>query len=85
MPKALLGFHKENNFGKIVEVEMGFIGYTAERVDSVDEMLEKMGIAKDSAPETHPTNLYEACLMDINLGDPGSTDVEPLKIIYDDE
>lgn len=76
---ALLGFHEENDG---LELVLEASGYDIEKAGSDDEMLKKMGIPKDSAPDSPPKKPYDLYCMDANLGSPNSNDCGPSLNIY---
>jgi len=76
---ALLGFHKEDD---ALQLDLEMAGYEVTTAESVDEMLEKMSIPKDSAPDASPKNPFDLYCMDVNLGSPNSRAYEPASTIY---
>jgi hypothetical protein len=79
MPKkALLGLHGDYGWKNIFESE----GYIVEEADSVDRMLEKMGIPKDSQPDCAPANHFDVYFMNTNLGFSNMPVYEPAERIY---
>jgi hypothetical protein len=84
MKKALIGFHDQDSvdWREIVGEELAYRGYSVESVDSVDAMLEKMGIAADAAPDASPANAFDLYMMDANLGNKGGADSGPAGRFY---
>lgn len=64
------------------EDALKFEGYAVEKAGSVDEMLEKMGVPTESAPDSSPANHFDLYLMDVNLGYPNKRTYEPAACIY---
>ncbi len=69
--KILLGFHDEGNLKSLVRLSKAS-GYPADAVNNLPEMLK---LANE--------NQYDLYLMDINLGDSGSTNIAPLTQVYE--
>jgi len=85
MKRALLGFHGESDeFFVELGLQLDFEGYLEwERVNSVDEMLEKMGLSADSIPDMAPQKPYDLYVMDVNLGSPNSTSYSQAAAVYE--
>jgi len=68
---ALIGSHPGNDVIALVTGRyLEYIGYTPTIAHSVDEILQKMDIH------------FDAVVMELNLGKPGSYDYTPAKTIY---
>ena len=79
--KALLGMHNEY-YGASIADALASAGYDVTEVDSVDGMLEKMGVHADSSPDAPPVNHFQKYMMDANLGHAGAASHEPASRIY---
>ncbi|MBI2652550.1 hypothetical protein HYX00_03745 [Candidatus Woesearchaeota archaeon] len=74
--RALIGLHTQN-IEREVKYALEGAGYKIERTGSVDEVLEKMGIPQNSAPDVSPTNPFEMYVMDVNFGSYGDDSCAP--------
>ena len=80
-PKALLAMHDER-WQKIFTRSLNRAGYEVISAQSVDEMLEKMGIPQNAGPAASPINQFIWYIMDTNLGSPNNYSYEPVLRIY---
>jgi|TARA_B100001971_G_C18206360_1_gene547868 CheY-like chemotaxis protein len=67
---ALIGFHEDNPF--FLKSLLGRRGYV--RIDTVASLREMI--------ETYQAQEYQAVIMDVNLGAPGSPSAEPAQRVY---
>ncbi len=79
--RALLAMHSQD-YDRMLTRRLKSGGYQVVKAASVDEMLDKMGIPKNSSPDSSPTNPFAWCIMDINLGYEGGSSYEPALEIY---
>lgn len=85
MKKALFGAH--DSYPSSVEF-LEILAKTLKKsydvtiVESVDAMLEKMGIPFGSSSITPPENHFDLYIMEVNQGYPGGKTFEPASIIY---
>jgi len=77
---ALLGYHNSGGM-ELDTIRLQKAGYAVTTADSLDGMLEKMGIRQGSQNAV-PTNKFGVYIMDLNLGKPGSESYSPAEIIY---
>jgi len=68
--------------GSLTALIGGLYGYEVVGVDSVEKMLEEMGIPEGASPDAEPVNKFRLYLMDTNLEKPMANTYEPVSRVY---
>lgn len=82
--KALLGPHpgREEDY-LIYKMILKGAGYKEiDTATSAEQMLEKLGVEKDSSYDSPPANHYDFILMELNQGSPNDKTYEPALKVY---
>ena len=79
--RVLLGMHHEG-YSEILGEDFEERGYDVTKVSNVEAMLEKMGLRENDPSAELPTIVFEAYVMDANLGSPGADTYNPALRIY---
>ena len=78
--KALLALHDPKYKAMVIDV-CGMFDYETNTTDSLDGMLEIMGVNRED-PSSQPQQHYDLYIMDINLGKSGVDDISPAQEVY---
>ena len=80
-PTALLGLHNVM-LNETSTMTLKAIGFRVTTTQSIDRMIEAMGIPKGGDPNIPPNNTFDVYLMDLNLGSPNGRSYEPALRVY---
>ena len=80
--KALLAIHDKDLSSALEDSLRGRGSFDVTVANSVDQMLELMGLSQDSPPDAAPINHFDLYCMDTNLGSPTTLSYKPAEDIY---